>query len=204
VSSKLWAKLNMETKRTVPDLSRRDFFKLLGGGITIFFTTWDPSGLLALPLLQRRERPTDYNAFLRIAEDGSVSCFTGKIEMGQGIITSLVQQIADELDVTLESVKMVMGDTQLCPYDRGTWGSLTTREFSHSLRAAGAEARVVLIELGAEHLGLDPMDVDVKQGAVYDKTDPARKVSYGELANGRRIERYRKVYGGKTRCEGLH
>ena len=75
--------------------------------------------------------------------------------MGQGPITSLAQQIADELDVTYESVTMIMGDTELCPYDMGTWGSLTTRDFSHSMRAAGAEAKAVLLELGADALKLD-------------------------------------------------
>jgi nicotinate dehydrogenase subunit B len=180
----------MEPKKRGPELRRRDFFKLLGGGIFIFFTTRDPSELLALPLAQRRERPTDYNAFLRIAEDGTVSCFTGKIEMGQGPITSLAQQIADELDVVYDSVRMVMGDTGICPYDRGTYGSLTTREFSHSLRAAGAEAKAVLLELGAEYLELDKNDVKASKGVVSGISSPQKRVTYGELARGQRIERY--------------
>ena len=97
--------------------------------------------------------PTDFNAFVReIAEDGRVSCFTGKIEMGQGPITSLVQMLADELDVAYERVDILMGDTDLCPWDRGTWGSLTTRQFGPLLRAAAAEARAVLLQLGSESL----------------------------------------------------
>jgi len=59
--------------------------------------------------------------------------FTGKIEMGQGPITSLAQIMADELDVPYESVKMVMGDTDLCPWDDGTWGSTSIREFGPSI-----------------------------------------------------------------------
>jgi isoquinoline 1-oxidoreductase len=173
-----------------PDLRRRDFFKLLGGGIFIYFSTWDPSDLLALPLAQRRELPTDFNAFLRIAEDGTVTCYTGKIEMGQGPITSLPQQMADELDVEYEKVKIVMGDTMLCPWDMGTWGSLTTRQFSHPFRAAGAEARAVLLELGAEYLELDIHDVTVKNGIVHGISNPKKQVSYGELAKGQRIERF--------------
>ena len=117
-----------------------------------------------MPMAQRRELPKDYNAFLRIDEDGTVYCHTGKIEMGQGPITSLPQQIADELDVALESVKMVMGDTLLCPYDAGTWGSLTTREFSHYLRAAGAEARAVLLQLASEHLEIPVENLQVNKG----------------------------------------
>ena len=172
------------------ELPRRDFFKLLGGGIIIYFGSGNPSELLAMPMAQRREVPTDYNAFVRIDEDGTVHCHTGKIEMGQGPITSLPQQIADELDVKLESVKMVMGDTLLCPYDRGTWGSLTTREFSHHLRAAGAEARAVLLQLGSEYLEIPVDELAVKEGIIYGISNPEKRVSYGELAKGKRIERY--------------
>ena len=96
--------------------------------------------------------PTDFNAFLKIGEDGRVTCFTGKIEMGQGIITSLAQMLADELDVPLEQVDMVMGDTDLCPWDMGTFGSMSTRFFGPPLRAAAAEAKSVLLELAAERL----------------------------------------------------
>ncbi len=102
-----------------------------------------------------QELPADFNAFLRIAPDGRVSCFTGKIEMGQGIVTALAQILAEELDVPVTSVDMVMGDTDLCPWDRGTFGSLTTRFFAPPLREAAAEARAVLIGLAAERLGVD-------------------------------------------------
>ena len=71
--------------------------------------------------------------------------------MGQGPITSLPQMLADELDVPLDSVEMVMGATELCPYDEGTWGPLTTRVFGPIWRAAAAEARAVLVE--GEHNG---------------------------------------------------
>ena len=80
-------------------MQRRDFFKILGGGIFIFFQPWSLFDLFGLPADQRRSLPKDYNAFLQIAEDGTVTCFTGKIEMGQGIITSLPQMMADELNV---------------------------------------------------------------------------------------------------------
>ena len=86
--------------------------------------------------------PTDFNAFLRIGEDGRVTCFTGKIEMGQGVITSLPQMLAEELDTPLDTVDIVMGDTDLCPWDMGTFGSMTTRMFGPALRAAAAEAKV--------------------------------------------------------------
>ena len=116
-----------ETRSTADSgIKRRDFFRLLGGGILIFFQPWNVLDIMALPAEQARSLPKDYNAFLHIAEDGTVTCYTGKIEMGQGIITSLPQMMADELNVPVEKVKMVMGDTELCPFDQGTWGSMTT------------------------------------------------------------------------------
>ena len=85
--------------------------------------------------------PEDLNAYLRIGEDGRVTVFTGKIEMGQGVMTSQAQMVAEELGVALDAVDMVMGDTDRCPWDMGTFGSLTTRMFGPVLRAAAAEAR---------------------------------------------------------------
>jgi len=180
----------LATTKDKLEIKRRDFLTLLGGGIAVYFGTGSTSELLAMPMAQRRELPKDYNAFLRIDQDGTVFCHTGKIEMGQGPITSLPQQIADELDVALESVKMVMGDTMLCPFDAGTWGSLTTREFSHYMRAAGAEARAVLLQLASEYLEIPAEKLQVKKGIISDKSDAKNQVSYGELAKGQRIERF--------------
>ncbi|UCG31735.1 MAG: molybdopterin-dependent oxidoreductase, partial [Phycisphaerales bacterium] len=88
-------------------LSRREMLKLLGSGIIILIEAPE-----APALLQERRRsryPEDFNAFLRIGADGRVTGFTGKIEMGQGIHTSFAQMLADELDVSLSAVDMVMG-----------------------------------------------------------------------------------------------
>ena len=127
--------------------NRREFLKRIGGGIFILFTLGYLSMLDAQERRRRgRDYPTDFNAYLRIGEDGRVSCFTGKIEMGQGIFTSLAQMMAEELDVPLESVDMVMGDTALCPYDSGTVGSRSTKYFGPPLRQASAEARAVLLQ----------------------------------------------------------
>ncbi len=180
----------LATTKDKLEIKRRDFLTLLGGGIAVYFGSGNASELLAMPLAQRRELPKDYNAFLRIDEDGTVFCHVGKIEMGQGPITSLPQQIADELDVALESVKMVMGDTLLCPWDAGTWGSLTTREFSHYLRAAGAEARAVLLQLASEKLEIPVEDLQVSKGIISARANPKKQVSYGELAKGKKIEKF--------------
>src|SRR4030042_4448552 len=112
-------------------ITRREFLQGLGGGIIILFLGGDV-------LAQRpggSGLPDDFNAFLRIAEDGKVTCFTGKIEMGQGIVTSLAQMLADELDVALDSVEMVMGDTDLCPWDAGTHGRSEERRGGKECRS---------------------------------------------------------------------
>jgi len=171
-------------------MKRRDFFKLLGGGIFIFFQPRDTFKLLELQAQQGRSLPTEFNAFLQIAEDGSVNCYTGKIEMGQGAITSLAQIMADELEVSFERVKMVMGDTDLCPWDGGTNGSQTTRSFSPHMRVAAAEAKTVLMQLGSEYLHVPVSQLEVKDGIISNIKNNKSKVSYGELAKGKRIEKH--------------
>jgi isoquinoline 1-oxidoreductase len=165
---------------------RRKFLKKLGFGIIIIFS------IGKLSLLQGwgqndNEEIADFNAFLRVKEDGSVDCYTGKIEMGQGIITSLAQAIAEELEVPISSVDMIMGDTDLCPYDAGTWGSLTTRFADPVLRAAAAEAREILIDLAADQLGVPDTMLEVVDGVVFVKNDITKKITYAELTKGKKI-----------------
>ncbi len=170
------------------NMDRREFLKLAGGGIFILFTIKDMS-----VFAQQRSRyslPADFNAFLRIGEDGRVTCFTGKIEMGQGIITSLAQMLADELDVALDDVDMVMGDTDLCPWDMGTFGSMSTRFFGPPLRKAGAEGRRVLLELASEQLKVPVKDLIADNGVVYIKKNKSKKITYAKLAKGKKIQKH--------------
>jgi nicotinate dehydrogenase subunit B len=175
---------------TSSGMKRRDFFRLLGGGIIVFFQPWNALDIMALPAEQARSLTKDYNAFVHIAEDGTVTCYTGKIEMGQGIITSLPMMMADELNVPLEKVKIVMGDTDLCPYDAGTWGSMTTRGFGPSMRAALAEARGVLLELGSAQLGVPVTQLEVKDGVIIDTKNSKNTVTYAQLTKGKKLEKY--------------
>lgn len=185
-----------ETETAAPaSLNRRQFLKrmgVLGGGIVVYLTIGDPAVMARM----KREGflgagiPNDFNAFLSIGADGRVTCLTGKIEMGQGPITSLPQMLAEELDVAYESVDIVMGDTDLCPWDAGTFGSLTTRYFGLFLREAAAEAKGVLKELAAESLKCPPSRVKTENGAAFDTAHPGKRITYGELTQGKRIERH--------------
>lgn len=169
-------------------MDRRDFAKLLGGGIavcvnlgplTIFNSRAEPAS--------QRGYPEDINAYLHIAEDGRITLYSGKIEMGQGIMTSLTQMAAEDLGVSLDAVHIVMGDTDTCPWDMGTFGSLTTRMFGPAVRAAAAKARLILTDLAAERLGVAKQSLSVENGVVYVTGDRGRNVSYGDLARGQEI-----------------
>ena len=168
-------------------MQRRDFVKALGGGILVLVNL--PPACLDLGETQGGQRgyPTDVNAYLHIAEDGKVTLFSGKIEMGQGVMTSLTQMAAEDLGVAMDAIHIVMGDTASCPWDMGTFGSLTTRMFGPAVRAAAAQARLILTELAAQRLGVPRASLTVENGVVYVTANRRRRVSYGELARGQRI-----------------
>lgn len=172
-------------------LNRRDFLKVVGGGVIIFFSAGVlPAQEGSRPFPGSQSLPTDFNTFLRIGADGRVSCFTGKIEMGQGIVTSLAQMLADELDVSVKDIDMVMGDTDQCPWDMGTWGSLSTRVFGPALRQAGAEARSVLLALASGRLKVPADRLIVKDGVVTALQDKTKQVTYAQLCEGKSIQKH--------------
>jgi isoquinoline 1-oxidoreductase len=173
--------------------NRRDFLKRIGGGIVIFVALNDVlfgQEEAGRPRGGRPGLPSDFNAFLRIGENGRVTCLTGKIEMGQGPITSLPQMLAEELETPLDTVDIIMGDTDLCPWDMGTFGSMTTRMFGPALQAAAAEAKVVLLELAAEALKVPQTQLVAKDGVIFDQQNPKSRMTYGQLAKGQKIERH--------------
>jgi nicotinate dehydrogenase subunit B len=169
------------------DLKRRDFLALAGPGLFVIFPA--PAESQEPERLPRRQSaPADFNAYLKIGPDGRVTCLVGKIEMGQGSKTALAQLLAEELDVALDAVDMVMGDTDVCPWDMGTFGSLSIRSFGPALRGAGAEARAVLLEMAAEKLREQADRLSVKSGVVSGPS--GRQVTYAQLVGGKRIERH--------------
>ena len=172
-------------------MNRRDFLKATGA-VGLFVTFPIPA------FSQESEKipsevpayPKDFNAYLKIGADGRVGCFVGKIEMGQGNMTALAMLAAEELDVSLDHVDMLMGDTDLCPWDGGTWGSLSIWQFGPVLRGAAAEAKAVLLQLASEKLGTPAERLQVQGGVVSVIGSSTRKVAYGELVQGQRIDRH--------------
>ena len=168
-------------------MKRRGFLALGGTGLFVFFAA-EPASTFQQPASPGY--PSDWNAYLRIGADGRVTCFTGKVELGQGTTTALAQMLADELDVAFDSVDMVMADTGLCPWDRATVGSLGISQFGPVLRAAGAEARAVLLEMASERLGVPAQRLHVEAGVAADSAAPEKRVSYAQMVGGKRIERH--------------
>ncbi len=171
-------------------LGRRDMLKLVGGGVLV--------GVLFDPVARAQESgrggrgaadaPQDVGAWVHVDEKGAVSVFTGKAELGQNIRTSLSQAVADELRVPLESVALVMADTERTPYDAGTFGSRTTPQMAPQLRRAAAAARLAILDLAAAHWGVEAAGLEARDGRVSDPKS-GRGASYGEITRGARIER---------------
>src|SRR5256712_846298 len=175
--------------RSARSVSRRDFLQATGGLVIGF--------ALAPRLALGQDRPAPLpgslnanrmlDAWLRVDPNGTVTIFTGKIELGQGIGTALSQIAADELDVDLERIEVVSGDTARTPNEGQTAGSLSIEQSGTALRFACAEARDVLVSAAAAKLGVPAADLKVSDGAV---SAPNRtSVTYWDLARDTDLKR---------------
>jgi len=167
---------------------RRDFFKILGAGL---FIACAISKAEALQESGGRRNPEDslpqeISAWLHIGEDGTITAFTGKVEVGQNIRTSLTQAVAEELKAPPESIRMVMGDTQLVPFDMGTFGSRTTPTMNLRLRRVSSAARGVLLGMAAKQWNVSPSQLKAEAGKILD-TQANRSLSYAQLVKGQQI-----------------
>jgi isoquinoline 1-oxidoreductase len=167
--------------------SRRGFFGLVGGGLVV---------AVALEGQESgggrrgggQPAPREVSAWLHIAEDGTVTVYTGKAEVGQNARTSLAQAVAEELHAPIQSIRMVMADTDLTPYDAGTFGSRTTPAMAPQLRRAGATAREMLLDLAAEHWKTERAGLTAAEGRVT-RRDTGESISFGSLTKGQKLLR---------------
>ena len=179
------------------ELTRRQLLKSLGGGLLVF-ALGAPACALQGGESGRGGRgqrggsqvPQDVSAWIHIGADGAITVFTGKVEVGQNARTNLTQCVAEELRVPLEAVQMVMGDTDLCPFDMGTFGSRTTPQMVPQLRRAAATCREALIDLAAQKWSVNRTALRAEGGKVS-RTDgsASAEASYGELAKGQPLEK---------------
>jgi len=129
----------------------------------------------------------EVDAFLALGRDGSVTVYTGKVDLGTGTRTALRQMAAEELDVAFDRVTLIEGDTALTPDQGPTWGSLTIQVGGVQIRQAAATARKALVGMAAQKLRAAPGDLEVRYGVVRVKSDPTRSVSYAELVGDREL-----------------
>ncbi|MBI4202043.1 MAG: xanthine dehydrogenase family protein molybdopterin-binding subunit [Chloroflexi bacterium] len=124
---------------------------------------------------------------LLISKQGEIYAFSGKVEYGQGIRNGLALAIADELDTPIASVRVILGDTGLVPYDRGTTGSASTRTIGLQLRRAAATARRTLLALASERWGVPLAGLGIREGRIVQAGEPGRSLSFVEALQGRRL-----------------
>jgi nicotinate dehydrogenase subunit B len=163
--------------RFEPD--RRDFFKILGGGIVVLLT-------LAGSADAQQSAPQDINAWLHIGEDGKITFFSGKVEIGQNVRTSLTQAVSEELHTPAQSIQLILADTDMTPFDRGTFGSQSTPRMAPQMRRAAAAARELLIDLAAAQWKADRSTVRVEDGKVSN-TATGKVFTFGELTKGKAL-----------------
>ncbi len=161
------------------ELDRRDFFKILGAGIVVCFAVTQADAYQQSGRRRRGGRRSgrsvtqELGAWLHINEAGEVTAFTGKVEIGQNARTSLTQAVAEELRLPIESIRLVMADTDLTPFDMGTSGSGTTPRMAPQLRRAAATARELLIDMAAKRLSVDRGSLAVTDGKVVHAAEQA-------------------------------
>src|ERR1700756_311321 len=167
------------TERAV-NLTRRQFGKAAGALVVAFTLAPRLAGGQAPKLPGSLANNRMLDAWLRINADGSATIFSGKVELGQGISTALVQIAAEELDLPLARIKMICGDTAQTPDEGHTAGSVSIENGGTAVRLACAEARALLVGEAAKRLGQPAESLKVSEGIIA--TPDGRKLGYGELA----------------------
>ncbi|HEY3839944.1 MAG TPA: molybdopterin cofactor-binding domain-containing protein, partial [Bryobacteraceae bacterium] len=175
--------------------SRRDFLRgagvmLIGFTVAAKAPRLDAQSPAASPISPAGTvDATQVDSWIAVGADESITCYTGKVELGQGIRTVQYQLVCEELSVPMERVNLVMGITGITPDQGTTSGSQSTiTEFSAGgLRQALDTARDALMALASEQLDATPDQLSVQDGVVFLTSDPTQSISYGNLVYGKRF-----------------
>ena len=163
-------------------VDRREFVKLVGTGLVVWLAAEPAPAQESGRAVDGDAASQDIAAWLHVAENGAVTVYTGKVEFGQDIRTSLAQAVAEELRAPLADVRLVMGDTDRTPFDMGTFGSRTTPVMALQLRRMAAAAREALLDLAAAEWKVTRDTVHIADGRV---TGPGgRSAPFGALTRG--------------------
>jgi len=168
---------------TTLQTTRREF--LIGTGALVVSFSLAPGALAQIAGKAKPVALDQVDSFLAVHKDGTVTMYTGKVDIGTGVRTALPQMVAEELDVALDKVKLVEGDTALTPDQGPTWGSLSVQIAGVQLRQAAATARKALIEMAVQRTGMPSADLGVKDGVIFVRAEPHRRLSYAELIGDR-------------------
>ena len=163
-------------------MNRRSFFEVLGSGIAITFSLTNAIG----KTLTDGVPEDQVAAWIHVGEKGNVTIYSGKAEVGQNIRTSLAQIVAEELPVPLDKIDMVLGDTELTPYDRGTFGSRSIPYMGPQLRKAAASARELLIDMAATKWNVDRSTLFMEDGVVNSRSSK-QSIQIGDLTKGQKL-----------------
>ena len=168
-------------------LPRREFLKA-GGSLVVTFSL---AGLLPRAASAADAAKTvaldQVDGFLSIGADGAVTCYSGKVDLGTGVRTALTQIVADELDVPLDKVSVVQGDTSVTPDQGPTYGSLSIQIGGMQIRQAAATARAALVSEAAKRLNLAEDQLATRDGAVVAK-GAVDRIAYGEIVGSKSFE----------------
>ena len=167
-------------------VNRRNFLKALGAGLFVCAVDLPEWAQETGGRFGRHPLPKNISAWLHISSDNRVTVFTGKVEVGQNIRTSLAQQVAEELHVPFDSITMLMGDTDKVPWDMGTFGSLTTPTMAPILRTMAAAARETLTQTAAARWHVDASGLVAVNGKIIDQEN-SRSLTYGQITRGKNI-----------------
>lgn len=132
--------------------------------------------------------PNEIDSWLRLNSEGAVTLFTGKMELGQGIRIALKQIAAEELEVDIKRINIIIADTEQTPNERYTAGSASIESSGMAIRQVAAEARLLLLEQASQKLQISTHDLRVKDGVVYFIKDANTKISYWELLRGKSLK----------------
>jgi nicotinate dehydrogenase subunit B len=179
--------------------TRRDLLK--GTGALIVGFALAPEGRIPMAAAQQSTAgappffpggktvaPDQVDGFLAIGSDGRVTVFSGKVDLGTGVETALTQIVADELDVPLDRIAIVQGDTALTPDQGPTYGSLSIQVGGVQIRQAAATARGMLLDLASQKLAVQPADLVAEDGVVKPKGGGGQGVGYGDLIGGKTFQ----------------
>jgi nicotinate dehydrogenase subunit B len=167
--------------------TRRDFIKTSGllvvsmSAISVDFAEAQAAGPYPDPDFRQLD------SWIAIREDGTATFYVGKTDLGQGTGTAFRQLMADELDIAYDRTTLIMGNTDVTPDQGGSGGSDALQTDAYPMRRVAAEARRVLLDMGASRFGVPVDQLAVSAGVVSVKADPSRRVTYGELIGGRRF-----------------